>query len=242
MSLLTDTSIKDLLTTDKDEWERNEATKKEKLLIANFDGESLTPVGYDLRVGSQYLKMYHRIKDFAELEENGELIILPKEIVAIETEEFIGMPQNKMYSGILVSKVSLVEKGLSHISTSLDADWKGKLIITIVNLSNRKITLKRRQSFCTMILFKNESPATRECRKHPDTHITSLLKDWKLIEKRPRRMIYFLILKTLIPAIPLILLLVYYLGRRGLARVEVALFVAISSFLFTILDKILPTE
>lgn len=249
MSLLTDTSINDLLATNKGQWQQNETTRKEKLLITNFNAECLTPVGYDLRVGSQYLKMYRKIKEFAELGENGELVISPKEIVAIETEEFIGMPQSKEYSGILVSKVSVGEKGLSHISTSLDADWRGKLLITTTNHSNRKVTLKRKQPFCTMILFKNESRATKECGKHPDTHVTSLIREWKLIERIPRRMIYFWILKISIPAIPLVLLLINYLSRgaptaetRGVSSAEVALFVAFSSSLFVILDRLLRTE
>jgi len=53
MAVLTDTSIRRLLATDKDEWMQKEEIKREKLLIANFVEDSLTPVGYDLRVGSR---------------------------------------------------------------------------------------------------------------------------------------------------------------------------------------------
>jgi len=75
-----------------------------------------------------------------------------------------------------------------------------------------------------MILFKNKSPATRACGKRPDAHIIPLIEDWKLIEKRPRRVIHFWILKILIPATPLVLLLVNYLSR-GASSAEIALFV-----------------
>lgn len=241
MSLLTDNSIEGLLITNKDTWTQREDIQREKLLIENYDEQSLTPVGYDLRVGERYLKMYSKLTDFASLQRDDDLLILPSEIVAIETEEFIGMPQNKEYSGIIVSKVSMGEKGFSHISTSLDPDWEGKLIITVTNNSKRKMILKREQPFCTMILFKNESAARRECGKHPDAHITSLIRDWKLIGKTPRKVIYVWIIKILIPAIPLIWLLVNHL-RIGVSSAEVALFVAVSSFLFIILDKILALE
>ena len=238
MALLTDTSIRNLLVTTEEEWIQNQ---NEKLLILGFDEECLTPVGYDLRVGKRYLKMRYKLKEFEELDEDEELVILPGEIVAIETEEEIKMPQNKGYSGILVSKVSIAEEGLSHISTSLDPDYKGKMLITVTNLSQRRIVLKRKQPFCTMILFKNETPATKECGKHPDRHITKLIKKWGIIEKKRRRILTFWILKIFFPAIPLIWLFMNYL-IKGVTGAEVALFVAISSFLFVILDKALRTE
>lgn len=115
------------------------------------------------------------------------------------------------------------------------------MIVTITNYSKRTIVLKRKARFCTMILFKNESPATKECEKHPDSHITNLIDEWKGLERRPKKVIYFWILKILIPLIPLIWLLYNYLSGE-VSPTEVALFVAISSFTFVILDKILRTE
>jgi hypothetical protein len=65
MTLLTDTSIRQLLSIDKEEWTQRENINKEKLLIANFKDDSLTPVGYDLCVGCHYIKMrkkYDRVQ------------------------------------------------------------------------------------------------------------------------------------------------------------------------------------
>jgi len=243
MSLLTDTDIEEILATDENEWERNEDIKREKLLIKGYQESSLTPVGYDLRVGQQYLKMGKRITAWNKLQDNCDLVILPDEMVAIETEEYIGMPQNRSYSGIFVSKVSVAEKGLSHISTSLDADYKGKLIITLSNESRKKVTLRKNQPFCTMILFKNKSPATRPCGKHPSEHIRSLLEEWQIVGKLlKRKIISFWIMKISIPILPLAWGLYINYFVRPISEAEAALIAALISLLFLILDRVLRTE
>lgn len=238
MSLLTDTSIRKLRITDKEKWVGK--NRRERLLITNFNEKSLTPIGYDLRVGERYLKMYRKSKDFEKLEGNGELEISSNEIVAIRTEEFIGMPQNKQYSGIIVSKVSIAEEGFSHISTSVDADWKGELIITLKNYTARKIILKRGQPFCTLIIFKNEHPATKDCEKTPEKHEISLRDAWrrggKIWRIKQMRKILFG-LKILVPAVPLIWLLHKYF-TIGVSGTDVVLFTAISTFLFFTLNRI----
>jgi deoxycytidine triphosphate deaminase len=229
MSLLTDTSIRRLLTTDKKMWEQNAEIQKNKLLIANYSEDSLTPVGYDLRVGDYYLKMHRKVKEaWTPLPNNAKLIISPGEIVALQTEEFIGMPQNKQYSGIIVAKVSLVEMGLSHISTSIDADYKGEMIITVTNHSKRKITLRRKQPICTMILFKNELPATKLCGKDPNRHVTSLLRSWGALAKKPLKSKLLDFIKICICAAPLVYLSYKYL-TMGVSEAEVVLLATVSS-------------
>jgi len=121
--------------------------------------------------------------DKIKLEEGQEFEILPHEMIAIKTEEEIGMPKNKMYSGIIVSKVSFVEKGLSHISTSLDPDWYGELVVTLFNHSFRTIKLKRGEPFCTMILLKNEEQSVRSSGKTPGGHIEKLYDEWNKAKK-----------------------------------------------------------
>jgi len=239
MSMLTDTSIQQILTDDFDGWSANDGIRNEKLLISNFDEGSLTPVGYDLRVGRKFLKMYRKVTQSEDLKDDENIEICPGEIVAIKTEEYVGMPQNRMYSGILVSKVSLVEMGLSHISTSLDADWKGEMIITITNHSDRKIALTYKQPFCTMILFKNKDPATKQCGKYPEKHLMNLIDEWKPFKRKPLLLLW--IMKLLIPSILLIWLLIRVLRQQVVAG-EVPLYIAISSFLFVVFDKLFKTE
>ena len=181
MTVLTDAVIDKILTTNKQEYEKNE----EKLLITHFDEKCLTPVGYDLRVGSEIVKVNFKKMDIdkIKLEVGQEFEIFPHEMVAIKTEEEIGMPKNKMYSGIIVSKVSFVEKGLSHISTSLDPDWYGELVVTLFNHSFRTIKLKRGEPFCTMILLKNEERSVRSSGKTPGGHIEKLYDEWNKAKK-----------------------------------------------------------
>ncbi len=114
------------------------------------------------------------------------------------------------------------------------------MIITVANLANRKIKLQRKQKLCTMILFKNEDKASGECGKHPSTHITNLIQNWRAIGRRPKRFLYHWGVKILLPVTPLVYLVIKYI-TLGISAVEVALFVAISSFLFTVLDKIFET-
>ena len=241
MTVLTDTSIVGILEKSKETWMKKDDIKQKKLLIAPFDEQSLTPVGYDLRVGDRYLKMRTKLREFRRLKENEELTIEHNEVVAIETVEYVGMPQNKTCSGILVSKVSVAEMGLSHISTSLDPDYKGKLIITLTNHSNRKVRLRRKQPFCTVIFLKNEEPASKDCEKDPDKHITFLVEDWKLLPQQIKKKIFFRVMRIVLPIIPLIYLLYRYIFA-SVTEAEVGIFVAISSFLLMLLTISLKTE
>jgi len=245
MTLLTDTSIREILIGDKERWMQDSSTKQEKLLIAPFYEQALTPVGYDLRVGERFLKMSTKLRrpqaKSNRLKKNGEITIKHNEVVAIETEEFIGMPQNRKYSGILVSKVSIAERGISHISTSLDPDYKGRMIITLTNHSKRKATLKREQPFCTVVFFKNEKPASKVCEKDPNKHINFLLEEWSLPPKLIGRKLLFNIIKVLGLLIPLLYLLHRYLSV-GVNEAEAVLFVAISSALYMILSTALKSD
>ncbi len=119
--LLENSSIKKIHFGNKQEWENKDEIKQEKLLLTGFESNNLTPVGYDLTIGNWYAILKKNIKGFKNLEERKakSIKVRPGKIVAIETAEYVGMPQNKLYSGIICSKVSVAERGFSHISTTL---------------------------------------------------------------------------------------------------------------------------
>jgi deoxycytidine triphosphate deaminase len=71
------------------------------------------------------------------------------------------MPQDRSISALITSKVSKVSLGLSHISTNVDADWRGKLLIAIYNNSRKDIILAQGEALCTMVFIKNNSPSTK---------------------------------------------------------------------------------
>ena len=133
---------------------------------------------------------------------------MPNEMVAIKAEEIIGMPKSRTVSGILVSKVSLLNRGLSHISTSIDADWFGELVMTIFNHSYRTIHLKRGEPFCTMILVKNEKTSKKACGKSPGGHTEKVYQEWLTAQeeyKKVRKEKWLKILSIIIglPPLPL---------------------------------------
>lgn len=240
MAVLTDVSIENILERNKANWDRNPNLQNTKLLIDPFDDPSLTPVGYDLRVGPRYVKMVKKSRIHA-LEDNETLTICHREIVAIETEEYVGMPQNKTLSGLLVSKVSIAEKGLSHISTSLDADYRGRMIITLTNQSKRKVILKRKQPFCTVVFLENKDPASRCCGKDPNQHIVFIMNDWQIQDNVLRKTRLYNAAKILGAALPLLGIAYLYL-TVGISEVQVSLLGLVSTVDFIVLDKLLKSE
>jgi deoxycytidine triphosphate deaminase len=157
MSLLTDTDLENNICSNE-RW-----NEENKIHIYPYSEPCLTPVGYDLRVGNRYsslLRGYHDIDD--------KISILPGDTVLIETLEKVGMPRNRSLSALVESMVSIVSKGLSHISTTIDADWNGPLLIAIHNFTKNIIELKKEQPFFTVVFFENKSPSTREWQRDAD--------------------------------------------------------------------------
>lgn len=185
MGLLTDTDLEKIISPDP------EKILNDSLLISPYNPKSLTPVGYDLRVGTPYAtsdKVGRR-----ELKEGGALEIRPGSTALISTLENIEMPKSRMVSGLIESKVTKVSKGLSHISTTVDPDWKGKLLIAVHNHSSEKFVLTYGDTFCTIVFIKNESPSTRECKKienRIDVFLNKFDEDTKKSERKRALKIY----------------------------------------------------
>ena len=160
MSLLTDTDIRAKLSNDK-HWQ----DRQSKLHIYPYSEECLTPVGYDLRVGEQYASSIDA--EMYDLAADGEVQIRPGDVVLIRTMETIDMPEDLSLSAFITSKVSKVSKGLSHISTNVDPDWQGNLLIAIHNPSLNTIVLPYGEPFCTINFVQNVSASTKTSGKPP---------------------------------------------------------------------------
>lgn len=145
-SLLTDTDIADLM-------------KRKEIIIDPFDEKCLTPVGYDLRVGDCAIS-WKKKGDYVPVEEEQQITIDPGDTVLLSVRERIQISKN--IAGTIHSKVSLVSRGFSHVSTTVDPGWKGELTVLISNVRNIPLTLKFEQPFCTLVFHKTESPATKE--------------------------------------------------------------------------------
>jgi deoxycytidine triphosphate deaminase len=187
MSILTDTDLKTLICSDIEWKDRN------KIHIYPFSGDCLTPVGYDLRIGNRYSSAFKR--GSFEIKEGDQIAICPGDTTLITTLEKVGMPQNRTISALIVSKVSKVSKGLSHISTSIDPDWDGKLLIVIHNHSRETLNLNFAEPFCTVVFFENKSPSTKDCGKPPERS-DILLKEWSDVTQKVQRKEW---IKSLVP-------------------------------------------
>ncbi|MDJ0581019.1 hypothetical protein [Crocosphaera sp.] len=153
MPILTDTDIQKILCTEENQWNR-----ETQLLIKKYNEDCLTSMGYDLRVGG-FMKSFITKPSLTTLNEGEQLLIKPRDIALIGTLEEIKMPQNGCISALILSKVSKVALGLSHISTKVDPGWaEGELLIPVQNFSSESIKLDYGETFCTIIFLRNESP------------------------------------------------------------------------------------
>ncbi|MHA1747186.1 MAG: dCTP deaminase [Promethearchaeota archaeon] len=178
MSLLTDTDLKEVICTDEN-WE-----DKNKTHIYPFTEACLTPVCYDLRIGNLYSSIL-KTGPF-KLMEGDKIIIEPGDTVLITTLEKVGMAKNRMFSALILSKVSKVSNGLSHISTTIDPDWDGKLLIAVHNHSMNKVELNFGEPFCTVVFFENKSPSTKDCGKIPG-RLDVFVNEWSNITQKARK-------------------------------------------------------
>lgn len=139
MSLLTDTDIE-------------RAQKRQEIIIKPFDPKSLTPVGYDIRVG----KWATSLKTGRILLDNTitstSFTIQPHESVLILSEESIHV--SRRIGGTFHTMVPLVARGFSSISTTLDPGWTGKLFITVTNMTDRDIHINKGDRLTTLIFYR----------------------------------------------------------------------------------------
>jgi deoxycytidine triphosphate deaminase len=159
MSLLTDTDLERIIAREL------KGASENALVIYPYSEDSLTPVGYDLRVGSPVATSNEVGRK--KLVEGECFSIASGATALISTLESLRMPLDRSISGLIESKVTKVSKGLSHISTTVDPDWEGHLLIAVHNHSSEKFTLTYGETFCTMVFLKNSSPSTRPCNKDP---------------------------------------------------------------------------
>lgn len=154
--------------TDAD-WEE----LKDELKVVPFSEDFLTPVGYDIGIGSSISLSSN--PERKELLHEEKFIVEPGDTVFISSLERIEMPGDKSLSGMVVSKVSISATGLVHDTTTIDADWKGNLLIVMHNLSQKPIELMQGQRICTIVFFKNQTNSKKPSFKE-DNRNDVLLK------------------------------------------------------------------
>lgn len=124
------------------------------IAINPFEEKYLTPVGYDLRVGVKGFSWKNKRE--IDIEQEKRIEIKPNDTVIIETLESISI--SKEVGATIHAMVSKsVIYGLSHISTTIDPGWTGKLLISIHNFRDSSVELRFRDSFCTVCFYRAES-------------------------------------------------------------------------------------
>ena len=113
---------------------------------AKITEDKSSKVSYDLRVGNEYRD--HRDLGKTDLPDGGMIHLPPGTAVIIETYEEVHFPRSRF--GHIVPKVKLLMDGISNTSSKIDPGFDGKLLITVFNLGNKKITLKKHDKFCTL--------------------------------------------------------------------------------------------
>jgi deoxycytidine triphosphate deaminase len=129
------------------------------IVIEPFTESSLTPIGYDFTVGEYIYSLEHGLIE----PQNGEFEIPANSTIQILTRESLWV--SGRIGGTFHSKVSLVSRGMSHISTTLDPGWYGPLLITLRNNMATPQRLKTTDAFVTLIFFKVNSPTTTKHNK-----------------------------------------------------------------------------
>lgn len=138
-----------------------------ELVICPYSVKNLTPVGYNLSFSrfiislrrKAFIKVIHKNKEWF-------FMLKPFDTALVLTRETIWV--SKFIGGTFHSKVSMVTKGLGHVSTTLDPGWYGQLLVPISNPTKDsiKIVIAKDeesgivfQTFITMVLFRSQEAA-----------------------------------------------------------------------------------
>lgn len=110
--------------------------------------------------GSQAERYVINERETALIEHNQRkyAVILPNSTTLIETQEIIAV-SNKI-GGTYHSKVKIVSKGLCHIGTYLEPNYRGHSLIAIHNPGREAVLLKIGEVFSSITLFELKTPVS----------------------------------------------------------------------------------
>jgi len=162
MAVMTDVTISKLM-------------RSRLIKIVPFIAKGLTPVGYDVHAS-----------DVTMIREGGETrVIDPVDGVfavpagaqfLVLTREYLVL--HRSLAATIHSQVGLVSMGMSHISTTIDPGWSGRLLLSMVNLTTREIRVPADHAIATIIFHTTTAPAKRPNNrpKHRSDLIDQLLE------------------------------------------------------------------
>jgi deoxycytidine triphosphate deaminase len=134
---------------------REEIAKQGNKLIAPFDKDCLTPVGYDLRVGGRMVNF--RTANQETLSPSYSVVIPPGERFAVETLEKVQLKDTIF--AFVFTKVSVLWDGLTSLGTRIDPGFSDNMWLIFANDSNRPYALKYGKKICNVMFFEYDNPA-----------------------------------------------------------------------------------
>lgn len=108
------------------------------IFIAPFVQAQLQPSGYNLTPTNFFYST--KKKQFLSIIKNDEetyVMIDRNDTVLVRTRESIAI--SHILTGAFYSKVKVVSEGFGHVSTTLDPNWEGQLLISLNNPTNRRL-------------------------------------------------------------------------------------------------------
>lgn len=125
---------------------------KKGLVIHPYENKNLTGIGYDLTTG--ILSPLSKIEEFNE---DDDFYYIPaKSYFVIISKEFVWL-SSKM-AGTLHARGTLAAKGLYTNCTNIDPNFKGQLIMSMYNVSEKSVKIGKTETYITMILHNLKKP------------------------------------------------------------------------------------
>lgn len=133
-----------------------------EIVVHPYNEENLTPLGYNLTPSDFVFSV--STKELIN-DEDGYYSIKPNDTVLVLTEESVWV--SKRIAGTFHSKVGVVSSGFGHISTTLDPNWSGPLLISLNNPTNMTLKLPKNKTFITLIFYTLNTISKKDHDNNP---------------------------------------------------------------------------
>lgn len=119
------------------------------LIVENIKGGSINLTASN---------MAWKVSDKKSAVVNNQIIIPARDTVCIYTNEALWV--SKRIGGTYHSRVSLVSRGLGHISTTLDPGWAGVSLVALNNPTDNQIIINVGDAFVSIMFYYLNSPSS----------------------------------------------------------------------------------
>lgn len=140
----------------------------EGLVISNLRDKSITAAGYDLTIGficdaddgtlpELVSEINSSVRRYRLLSGHRYLII---------SREYVSFPTQ--YMATMHSRISYVLKGIMFTSTTIDPNFEGFLLASIINCSRGEVFIKEHNQFATMVIHQVLTPTETGLQENED--------------------------------------------------------------------------